>query len=447
MTFNPSDEQRIALDAIQIFLHYSDDQFFGLWGSAGTGKTTLIQEALRYYVEEHSVLFCAPTHKATKVLRQKGVRAGLTQCNYSTLHSALGLKQDIDEDGNISFIQNPDKSGLSNYDLVVLDEVSMVGSLLWEQTKISLKGCTKMICMGDRAQLPPVNDDEAVNDDGVNESPVFSQMDQVVELIHPQRYSGAISDYAKEVRSSLNNEQPVVYGRYLGRDDTLKELLARKWLIRWKEHLSEQFEHDLSTDYVKAVCYTNNAVAKLNEEARSHLFPDATGCFHPGDRLILKQPMVMNGVIRLSNRSEVTVIEAERIKLPIEIQLPGGNTSELSIDCWEMLIKCEAGIRYSMYCLDFKQPCKNFAKAKNALQILAKKEKTKDRWRQYYEFVEQFCEVQYGFAITTHSAQGSTYDYTYVAYHDLMRNRNYRERNQLIYTAVTRAAKSCILSI
>lgn len=441
--FNPSDEQRLAMDAIQTFLHSDIDQFFGLWGCAGSGKSSLIQEVLRYYVEEHSVLFCAPTHKATKVLRQKKLRAGLAQCNYSTLHSALGLKQDIDEEGNISFIQNPNKPGLSSYDLVVLDEVSMVGSLLWEQTKISLQA-TKIICMGDRAQLPPVNDDESINEEGVNESVVFSQMDKTFELVCPQRYSGAIGDYAKEIRSNLNNEQPVLYGQYLGQDDTVKELLARKWLISWKERLSER---NPSTDYVRAVCYTNNAVAKLNDEARLHLFPGVTDCFYPGDHLILKQPLIMNGVICLSNRSEVIVAEAERIKLPVKICMVGGKITELVIDCWEMLVQSEENIRYSMYCLDLKEPCKNFAKAKNALQVLAKKEKSKDRWRQYYEFVEQFCEVQYGFAITTHSAQGSTYDYAYIAYHDLMRNRNYRERNQLIYTAVTRAAKSCILSI
>lgn len=443
MTLQLSAEQSNALDEIQTFLHYDDDQFFGLWGYAGTGKTTIIFEAIKR-LSGLSILLCAPTHKATKVLKQKGLKG----CEYSTLHRALGLKRDIDDDGNIFFVQDSSKTGLGNYDIVIIDEVSMIGTSLWEQVRISLEDSrTKVIAMGDLAQLPPVNDDESVNDDGINQSPVFTKIAKSFQLVTPQRYSGAIGDYAAAVRSDLNSEQPSPYSKYLGQDDTIRELLARKWLLEWKEQLSRQFEEKLPIDYVKAICYTNSAVEKLNNEARSHLFPEVTDCFHPGDCLTLKQPLVANGVICLSNRSDVTVVEAERINLPISIQLANNNSKEFTIDCWEMLVEDEESRRYSMYCLDLIEPCKNFTKAKNGLFTLAKKEKSKNRWREYYGFVEQFCAVQYAFAITTHSAQGSTYDHAYVAYHDLMRNKNYRERNQLIYTAVTRATQSCILSI
>lgn len=465
MKFTPSDEQSKAIECLDAFVE-SSHQYFGLWGYAGTGKTTVIMEFVKR-LSHSSVLFCAPTHKATKVLAQKGHAVGLIpdrlsyrekmstkesegffpDYEYSTIHRALGLSREIDEEGVITFELDKSKEveSLSCYKLVIIDEGSMIGSELWDKIQISAGG-TQIIVLADPAQLPPVNDEDSVGDDGIYQSRCFSEVNDSFQLTQPQRYSGAISDYALSIRSDLDAKEAVNYEQYLDLDETLREVSARKWLIEWQSRLTEQHLSGLSTDYVKAVCYTNDAVKILNEKARAYLFSDVTDCFHPGDRLILKQPLKINGEISLSNRSDVIVKSAERILMSVTISVSEEKTKDIEIDCWEMMISAE-NRRYSMYCLDMAEPCKNFGKAKNALYTLAKKEKSKVRWREYYEFVEQFCEVQYGFAITTHSAQGSTYDYAYVAYHDLLRNKNHRERNQLIYTAVTRAAKSCVLSV
>ena len=58
-----NDEQRAALTMIQAWHEGGEDPFFVLAGSAGTGKTFLMQQFLR----EHKgrVVFTAPTNKAT----------------------------------------------------------------------------------------------------------------------------------------------------------------------------------------------------------------------------------------------------------------------------------------------------------------------------------------------------------------------------------------------
>jgi ATP-dependent exoDNAse (exonuclease V) alpha subunit len=50
-------------------------------------------------------------------------------------------------------------------------------------------------------------------------------------------------------------------------------------------------------------------------------------------------------------------------------------------------------------------------------------------------------EVDYGYALTVHKSQGSTYDNVYIEYNNLLANRKETEKDKLIYTAITRSAK------
>ena len=51
-----------------------------------------------------------------------------------------------------------------------------------------------------------------------------------------------------------------------------------------------------------------------------------------------------------------------------------------------------------------------------------------------------YTEVDYGYALTVHKSQGSTYDDVYVEYSNLVSNRKEEEKNKLLYTAITRCA-------
>ena len=83
-------EQRDALDGIQNwkescgeeeFDGYDDNQIFRLFGYAGTGKTTVIQEIARR--TNGAVLYCAFTGKAASVMRKNGCTGAVT------IHSAI----------------------------------------------------------------------------------------------------------------------------------------------------------------------------------------------------------------------------------------------------------------------------------------------------------------------------------------------------------------------
>ena len=75
---------------------------FGLYGYAGTGKTT----ALAHVLSEHprlrrGIIACAPTHKATGVLASKMRELGFADVECATLHSAVGMRRaKADDKGN-----------------------------------------------------------------------------------------------------------------------------------------------------------------------------------------------------------------------------------------------------------------------------------------------------------------------------------------------------------
>jgi exodeoxyribonuclease V len=169
-------QQQAAIAAVADWYTDPDSQVFRLFGHAGTGKTTLA----RHIVQELGVnaLYAAFTGKAAYVLRQKGCWTA------STIHSLIyspqekvrkklhdlraawhaatdPIEQAVLERAitvETERLHTPDfilreDSPLSVAPLLVLDEVSMVGTRIAADL---LSFGTKLLVLGDPAQLPPV---------------------------------------------------------------------------------------------------------------------------------------------------------------------------------------------------------------------------------------------------------------------------------------------------
>jgi len=120
-------------------------QIFRLFGFAGTGKTTLAKEVAASV--DGDVLFGAFTGKAASVMRQKGCK------DASTIHSMI---YDVEEgvNGEPRFTLKPrHKSEVADSKLVIIDECSMVDE---ELARDLMSYGTKILVLGDPAQLPPV---------------------------------------------------------------------------------------------------------------------------------------------------------------------------------------------------------------------------------------------------------------------------------------------------
>lgn len=127
-------------------------------GAAGTGKTTIIKlVADKLRVHGYSVALAAPTGKAAKrITEATGIKA-------MTLHRLLEYTfpgEPDPETGLVSDMSVPRrvKENPLAYDVVIVDEYAMVNTALHRNLMeaIPANGCVR--CFGDVNQLPPIED-------------------------------------------------------------------------------------------------------------------------------------------------------------------------------------------------------------------------------------------------------------------------------------------------
>jgi exodeoxyribonuclease-5 len=81
------------------------------------------------------------------------------------------------------------------------------------------------------------------------------------------------------------------------------------------------------------------------------------------------------------------------------------------------------------------------------LQRKAQECRRSGSWREFYAMQEFFIDLRPGHAMTVHKSQGSTYDEVFVDYRNILKNRNVREADRMLYVAVTRARHSVIIGV
>lgn len=121
-------------------------------GGPGTGKTTLIRTICAVFHRlRQKVLLCAPTGRAARRLSQ------VTDKKASTLHRLLLYDQD-----NASFGRN--RNNPLEADVVVVDEASMVDTMLMYHLVQAVPVNSVLILVGDIYQLPSVGPGNVLSD-------------------------------------------------------------------------------------------------------------------------------------------------------------------------------------------------------------------------------------------------------------------------------------------
>ncbi|MDD3921621.1 MAG: AAA family ATPase, partial [Eubacteriales bacterium] len=116
-------------------------------GGPGTGKTTILRFIIRI-MERLSLDFalCAPTGRAAKRMSEA------TGAEALTIHRLLECG--MDGNGETRFNRNADNPLF--YDMIVVDEMSMVDAPLFAALLSALPEGTRLVMVGDADQLPPV---------------------------------------------------------------------------------------------------------------------------------------------------------------------------------------------------------------------------------------------------------------------------------------------------
>ena len=134
-----SDEQQEAFDRCTS----SNANIFIINGRPGTGKTTMAFYIVQHYVNKGDyVALCAPTGRAARRLSET------TGHPASTIHRLLSFKPGVGFEYN--------KKNLLPYSLIVVDESSMVDIALFYHLLEALPETCMLILVGDPYQLPPV---------------------------------------------------------------------------------------------------------------------------------------------------------------------------------------------------------------------------------------------------------------------------------------------------
>ena len=120
-------------------------------GGPGTGKTTGIRCIIELLSRAGTVALCAPTGRAAKRMTEAtGVEA-------KTIHRLL-------EYGGEEGLFQRDQDNPVDVDAVIVDEVSMVDTLLMRSLLRALKPGTRLILVGDADQLPSVGAGNVLHD-------------------------------------------------------------------------------------------------------------------------------------------------------------------------------------------------------------------------------------------------------------------------------------------
>lgn len=414
--------------------HDKDNEFL-LTGYAGTGKTYVIQQLLKTLEQsghQTRICFTAPTNSAVKVLREMAESQGI-QAETKTTHSLLGLKEKYNElTGEVYY--DRDKKERNNqhlkYDIVVVDEGSMVNKALYEKLQEIAKQGVKIIYMGDKAQLPPV---------GEPESPIF-QIENCADLTEVMRYGGDIGKTAETIRNNLDTDNPELIRTCS--DGTIVAVSKEEFKNKVTELFSSlEFKQDNSS--IKVIAYTNSRVDQINALVKEQLFGKDSPEYVSGMRIIARESVTKdNGEtveVLLHNSEEMTITEAEQIqegKYKVW-KLQGNNEENLVVEFKVIAQESKE---------DFKKDADRLWKQEFAKPV-------SDRnFSIPVSFQKQYSDIRPAYAITVHNSQGKTIkkglvDETNINYRLKLalqeqdpeeRARGIKEHNQLRYVAMTR---------
>lgn len=434
-----NEDQLEVLEKLKTFVTTSSNHMMLMEGAAGTGKTTTISKFLDWVLTEsnlHNVAMASPTHKALKVMMEMCPPKHKGSVSFSTLHSLLGLKHQITKDGKEEFVR--DKKVMTKfpfYDLVIIDESSMIADQLFEEMEEQNYRPIKVIFVGDSNQINPVNHEKSI--------PMTEEKRKQYRISHcrlekivRQAQDNPIIQYSQKV---INNTFEFKSGTKEMKDESGVVMISDSQTKVLQQLISYYFSSsrfDDDANYCKIIAWRNVTVDFYNKIVRGMKYGVKAPKIVVDEKLIVDRPVKMDETRVMFATNEDLVVKNIEIKskklfddelwMHYDCLVQGMDT------CNNIHILHES--EEKRYQDTLRKMAKDAVDEKDPSKRLRK-------WGRYYSFMENFAQVKYNYAITAHCSQGSTYENCFVLQNDISFNRNEEERRRILYTAFTRPRK------
>lgn len=429
-------------------LNDGDNLFHILRGSAGTGKTTVLKQFIdRNKYSRNAIAITAPTHKAKKQAETITGLQGLT------IQGVLGLRPNLDLD---SFdINRPQfdplaEAMIKSYRLVIVDESSMLGEGLHELIcKEARYNNTKVLFVGDPLQLPPVNE----NISKALTSHDIAELTQVIRQANGNPLLVLLNELRLDIVNGTNNFLSIINSERESFNDK-GEGYSVQSKGQFTNTVGAHFnsaEYAKNTDYCKFVAWTNVIVTEWNKFIRGTLFTTKD--------LITDHDLLMayNSVINEYQESVIINSEDYLVSGAVHFQ---DTTNEDSIPVYRVGAT-SSGYGITAFDIVHEDSIAKFLSIERRLHETAMARRGK-YWVDYYKFRAKHLlrqnimdasgkrllvkkDIDYGYGITVHKTQGSTYENVFVHLPNLLRNPKSVERKKLVYVALSRASKKAII--
>lgn len=464
-----TDDQQVAISNIIDFIAapFNPAKYIvGLTGAGGTGKTFITKYIISHCKYSNSVIKCtSPTHKACRVFSQ-----ALDGKNVDTIQSTFGLRLDLRledfDPANPQF--NPmAKPKLENVRLLLIDEASMLPAKLVTFICNKCKELEiKIIFIGDAYQLAPVNEFKSIAFDRCYE---VYQLRQIVR----QAANNPITNLLNLLRYDIEHHT-YRFLEYLSKNigatnyNDINEGFSICGKAAFKSLIDMSFNDEAYTkniDMYRIIAYTNNCVSGWNNYIRNTIIRDSDKNIITKNDLIMSYETIVNEFMEIViNNSEEYIIndivnfvdDKYGFKgFLVKFQLIHGGTITRPL----FVIDHRDAFTIQKYHKIITDLI-NSAKCANGGTRVAK-------WKAYYEFKKKYLiaanvidrsgkilydrDIDYGFAITAHKSQGSTYDAVFVDVNNMVYDRMghpYANQDDLLrrlYVGCSRAHKELIL--
>ena len=444
LSFKLTASQKVLKKKMKAFLD-GPERFFLLTGKPGVGKTTMTKIMLADLIQADidanlnsksinmNVAGISLAHQAKNVL-------GEYIPSVYTFAKAYGMKEDIDEHtGKRSFTidQYDDDPHVGDYAIPVFvhDEVSQYTQDMLDIVFDRTPMFSKIIFMGDRAQLPPIDPENKMGADA--DSPIFDYdvpdecKHELTERVR-QAEGNSILDLTDVIREEIFGNQDVNKILKIISTPNMTDNVGYD-IVKYR-HLEEHLEKKDFTNTC-VIAYRNKTVKYFNGHIRNHVLQNPNKMIIEGDIVCMTDnyyKMDPQGfplyVLHNSDKFRLGQVYTK-----IFVFQAGGRNYK--IDCYVANIIGKTG--------QFIVPTESGeADYQKYLTIIAEKCKRRElKWPVFWEFKGFFCRFIYGYSVTAYKTQGSTYDDVYLDINDVLLTWKLtpKRRLQSIYTAITRA--------